>query len=177
MLTPGLLGFMALVCHDGKSLPSWLCTCSCLTSQFLLQGCRKQGSKNTWWEGARAWELGEANPPAPAQQPPPPPNPAAQGPALPCAFALHSHPHCLGTRNPAQRLSDPNTGPPWDPTAPLSSAGSGNVWRGWGGVCQMKADKGGSSRTLPWPGLLLGAPRIIPAPIPCTSERLGGLPN
>lgn len=97
MLTPGLLGFMAQVCHDGEGLPLWLCTCSCLTSQLLLQGCRKQGSENTWWEGARGWELGEANPPPPAQQPPSPPNPAAQGPALPCAFAPHSHPHCLGT--------------------------------------------------------------------------------
>lgn len=65
MFTPRLLGFMAQACHEGEGLPPWLCTCSCLTSQFLLQGCLKPGSENTWWEGARAgtWERATSPPP------------------------------------------------------------------------------------------------------------------
>lgn len=84
MLTPGLLGLMAQACHQGEGLPEWLCTCSCLTSWFFFQGCHKQASENTWWEGARGWELGS--------RPIPPlssllPKPTAQSPTLPKAIS------------------------------------------------------------------------------------------
>ena len=60
MLTPGLLGFMAQARCEGEGLPEWLCTCSCLTSQFLLRGCsswqvRTRGGKGP---GAGGWGLG-----------------------------------------------------------------------------------------------------------------------